>query len=105
MILVVDDELTIGLMARDILESTGYVVLSTSDPLEAIRLARLRPGAIDLLLVDVVMPVMDGPEQSDGATVRADGRPGRRQNAERRRCGFPHADLRLDGGGARAGFE
>ncbi len=61
-ILVVDDQPDIGPMARDILESAGYVVLLTSDPLEAIRLARHRPGDMDLLLVDVVMPLMDGRE-------------------------------------------
>ncbi len=61
-ILVVDDQPDIGPMARDILEPVGYVVLLTSDPLEAIRMARHRPGDIDLLLVDVVMPLMDGRE-------------------------------------------
>lgn len=61
-ILVVDDQLDIGPMARDILEPAGYAVLLTSDPLEAIRMARHRPGDIDLLLVDVVMPLMDGRE-------------------------------------------
>ena len=59
-ILVVDDEPDIGPMTRDILAPAGYVVVTTSDPLEAIRLARQRRGAIDLLLVDVVMPGMDG---------------------------------------------
>jgi CheY-like chemotaxis protein len=59
-ILVVDDQPDIGPMARDILEPAGYVVLPTSDPLEAVRLAQQRPGAIDLLLTDVVMPLMDG---------------------------------------------
>jgi CheY-like chemotaxis protein len=61
-ILVVDDQPDIGPMARDILEPAGYVVLLTSDPLEAVRMARHRPGDIDLLLVDVVMPLMDGRE-------------------------------------------
>jgi CheY-like chemotaxis protein len=61
-ILVVDDQPDIGPMARDILEPAGYVVLLTSDPLEAIRMAGHRPGDIDLLLVDVVMPLMDGRE-------------------------------------------
>jgi CheY-like chemotaxis protein len=59
-ILVVDDQPDIGPLARDILEPVGYIVLLTSDPLEAIRMATHRPGDIDLLLVDVVMPLMDG---------------------------------------------
>ena len=47
---------------RDILWSAEYLVLFTDDPVEVIRLARQRPGDIDLLLVDVVMPLMDGRE-------------------------------------------
>lgn len=61
-VLVVDDQPEIGPMAQDMLEPAGHVVLFTSDPLEALRLASHRPGGIDLLLVDVVMPVMDGRE-------------------------------------------
>jgi len=61
-ILVVDDDRSVGSWARDSLGSAEYHVLFTDDPLEAIRLARQRPGDIDLLLVDVVMPLMDGRE-------------------------------------------
>jgi len=61
-ILVVDDDPSVGSLARDILWSPEYLVLFTDDPFEAIRLARQRPGDIDLLLVDVVMPLMDGRE-------------------------------------------
>jgi CheY-like chemotaxis protein len=61
-ILVVDDDRSVGSLAREILGSAKYLVLFTDDPLEAIRLARHRPGDIDLLLVDVVMPLMDGRE-------------------------------------------
>jgi len=59
-ILVVDDDPTIGPWVRDALAPLGYVVLETGDPLEALRMAKDRPGDIDLLLVDVVMPLMDG---------------------------------------------
>ena len=61
-VLVVDDQPEIGPMVRNILESAGYVVLLTSDPLEALRLAQHQAIAISLLLVDVVMPTMDGRE-------------------------------------------
>jgi CheY-like chemotaxis protein len=61
-VLVVDDQPETGPMVRDILESAGYVVLLTADPLEALHLAQHRPVAISLLLVDVVMPTMDGRE-------------------------------------------
>jgi CheY-like chemotaxis protein len=61
-ILVVDDDPGVGSLAQDILGPAGYLVLFTDDPVEAIRLARQRTGDIDLLLVDVVMPLMDGRE-------------------------------------------
>lgn len=61
-ILVVDDDPGVGSLAQDILGSAEYLVLFTDDPVEAIRLARQRTGDIDLLLVDVVMPLMDGRE-------------------------------------------
>src|SRR6266581_6147334 len=61
-ILVVDDDPSVGSLVRDILGSAEYLVLFTHDPVEAMHLARQRPGDIDLLLVDVVMPLMDGRE-------------------------------------------
>jgi CheY-like chemotaxis protein len=61
-ILIVDDQPEVGPLAADILEPDGYAVIVTTDPMEAIRVAKTRPGAIDLLLVDIVMPLMDGRE-------------------------------------------
>lgn len=61
-VLVVDDDFGVASFARDTLGSAGYLVLSTGDPVEAMRLAKDREGDIDLLLVDVVMPLMDGRE-------------------------------------------
>jgi len=61
-VLVVDDDPGIGALVRDILGPTDYFVLFTEDPNKALRLAKEHPGDIDLLLVDVVMPLMDGRE-------------------------------------------
>ena len=61
-ILIVDDQPEVGPLAEDILEPEGYAVVHTTDPMEAIRVARTRPGDIDVLLVDIVMPLMDGRE-------------------------------------------
>jgi CheY-like chemotaxis protein len=61
-ILIVDDQPEVGPLAEDILEPEGYAVILTTDPMEAIRVARTRPGEIDVLLVDIVMPLMDGRE-------------------------------------------
>ena len=58
--MVVDDDPTVGPWVRAALEPVGYAVLHTIDPLEAIRVGKKRPHDIDLLLVDVVMPLMDG---------------------------------------------
>ena len=61
-ILVVDDDEGVSSFARDTLGSAGYLVRSTADPVEAIRMAKDLESEIDLLLVDVVMPLMDGRE-------------------------------------------
>jgi CheY-like chemotaxis protein len=61
-VLAVDDDPVVGALVREILGSTDYFVLFTEDPNKALRLAKQHPGAIDLLLVDVVMPLMDGRE-------------------------------------------
>ena len=61
-ILVVDDDPSVSSFARDTLGCAGYFVRSTADPVEAIRIVKDHEGDIDLLLVDVVMPLMDGRE-------------------------------------------
>jgi len=61
-ILVVEDNALVLEMVREILEKQGYRVLATPLPEEAIELARNSQIAIDLLVSDVVMPQMSGPE-------------------------------------------
>jgi hypothetical protein len=58
-VMVVDDDFGVASFARDTLGSAGYLVLSTADPVEAMRIAKDWDDDIDLLLVDVVMPLMD----------------------------------------------
>jgi hypothetical protein len=48
-------------VARRILVRSGYTVLAASSGMQAIELASTYAGTIDLLLTDVVMPVMQGP--------------------------------------------
>ena len=59
-ILVVDDEADIRAVVRQMLIAEGYVVLDAGDPHQALRMAGQQ--AVDLLLTDVVMPLMRGTE-------------------------------------------
>jgi two-component system cell cycle sensor histidine kinase/response regulator CckA len=49
-------------VAREFLESGGYTVIEAQDGKEALRLATEHHGKIDLLITDMVMPGMRGPE-------------------------------------------
>ena len=60
-ILLVEDELAVRALARRVLEKTGYRVLESSSPTDAIRLAGSHRNEIDLIVSDVVMPEMNGP--------------------------------------------
>ena len=61
-ILVVEDEETILQTTRRMLESLGYRVLATPSPKEALDIVRRHNGNIDLLITDVIMKDMTGPE-------------------------------------------
>jgi two-component system cell cycle sensor histidine kinase/response regulator CckA len=61
-ILFIDDNEMILDMARIILETHGYTVLLASTPSKALDIATSHEGSIDLLITDVVMPEMNGPE-------------------------------------------
>jgi signal transduction histidine kinase/ActR/RegA family two-component response regulator len=60
-ILLVEDELAVRALARRVLEKTGYRVIESSSPTDAIRLAGSHRNEIDLIVSDVVMPEMNGP--------------------------------------------
>jgi PAS domain S-box-containing protein len=64
-ILLVEDENSILNISREILERYGYQVLSASTPLEAMGLANAHNGRIHLLIVDVIMPEMNGRELAE----------------------------------------
>ena len=61
-ILVVDDEPTVLETVRDGLTAHGYQVLTAGSGEEALQVAQAHQGVIALALVDVVMPVMGGPD-------------------------------------------
>ena len=61
-ILLIEDEATVRELCHTILLQLGYNVLAAANGKEALRLANLHHGPLDLLLTDVVMPEMNGPE-------------------------------------------
>jgi len=60
-LLAEDDPLVRSVTARTLREA-GFVVLEAADPGHAAATARTHAGAIDVLLSDVVMPGMNGPQ-------------------------------------------
>jgi PAS domain S-box-containing protein len=63
-ILLVEDEIEVRRITRDILESTGYIVIEAG-PENAVQISRDLPDRIDLLLTDVIMPKINGRDLAD----------------------------------------
>ena len=61
-ILVVEDDAEVRKLAAEMLSRQGYAVLEAASGHEALRLWRRHASSIDLVLTDVVMPSMAGPE-------------------------------------------
>jgi DNA-binding response OmpR family regulator len=61
-ILVVDDYDSVRIAVSMILKKNGFRVLAAEDPTVARRIWKENRDAIDLLLVDIAMPMTTGPE-------------------------------------------
>jgi CheY-like chemotaxis protein len=61
-ILVVDDEPAVLNLVKVILEAAGYAVLGACSGQEALALCQNQNHLIDLLLTDIDMPDVSGPE-------------------------------------------
>ena len=70
-ILIVDDDQAVRDALRRALRMQGYEVSLAGDGEEALLKLRSNPGATDLLIVDVLMPRLDGLEMT--RRLRADG--------------------------------
>jgi PAS domain S-box-containing protein len=64
-ILVVEDDAAILRLAHRILGAAGYTVLTARNGGEALLLLERHVGPVDLMLTDVVMPEMGGPELAE----------------------------------------
>lgn len=70
-VLVVEDESLILALTQSILEHHGYQVHAFDNPTAALAWAESFTGEIDLLITDVVMPEMNGPDLAERlASVR-----------------------------------
>jgi PAS domain S-box-containing protein len=61
LVLVVDDEEAIRDVTCDTLEAFGYRTVAASDGAAGVRVFDSHPDEIDLVLTDMMMPVVDGP--------------------------------------------
>jgi signal transduction histidine kinase len=64
-ILIAEDEPAVRSVTSEYLRDAGYRILEAGDGAEALELALSFDGPIDLLLTDVVMPKIGGPELAD----------------------------------------
>jgi CheY-like chemotaxis protein len=62
LILIVEDDQPVRAVARAILARKGYQVVDVATPADALEFCRESPEAVDLLLTDIVMPLMSGQE-------------------------------------------
>ncbi len=72
-ILLVEDEEAVRGLTRRCLEATGYTVLQAASAEEALDVASRFDGRLDLLLTDVIMPGVSGPELSTRLLERRPG--------------------------------
>jgi PAS domain S-box-containing protein len=59
-VLLVEDELALREITKELLESFNYRVITAADGAEAVTLYRRRKGRINLVVTDLMMPIMDG---------------------------------------------
>jgi two-component system, cell cycle sensor histidine kinase and response regulator CckA len=68
-VLLVEDEEPVRLMMAEVLKTYGYKVLVASGGQDALEICQDFPGPIDLLLADVIMPKVSGPQVAEEVTA------------------------------------
>lgn len=61
LVLVVDDEAAVRTITQQTLETFGYLTIAAPDGAAALELYRAHADTVQLILTDVMMPIMDGP--------------------------------------------
>jgi CheY-like chemotaxis protein len=72
-ILLVEDEAPLRVLAAESLKRLGYNVMQAGNGLEALAVADQHAGKIDIVLTDVVMPRMGGPEMVEKLRQKREG--------------------------------
>lgn len=72
-VLLVDDDESMRRVTRRILTRSGFQVIEAEHGADALRIAAAHKGEIDLLVTDVLMPGIRGPELVEELTVRFPG--------------------------------
>ena len=68
-VLLVEDDAAVCELVRSVLTTQGYSVLAARHPQEAEAICKSHPRRIQLLLTDVIMPEMSGPELANRLKV------------------------------------
>jgi len=98
-VLVAEDQTAVRDLMVRVLAGFGYTVLTARDGIEALEIEAGQSGPIDMLVSDVIMPGLNGPDLAQRLIRR---RPGLRVLYT---SGFTgHLAVRLGTTGARAGF-
>jgi PAS domain S-box-containing protein len=72
-VLFVEDEVAVRDLMHRVLAKGGYTVLAAGDGLEALGLVEAHAAPIDLVVTDVIMPRMSGPELASRLRARDPG--------------------------------
>jgi two-component system, cell cycle sensor histidine kinase and response regulator CckA len=72
-VLLVEDESALRVLVAESLKRLGYTILQAGNGLEALAVADHHAGKIDVVVTDIVMPRMGGPELAKKLREKRDG--------------------------------